>query len=190
MSSDTSSITLILSVIGLMLSFSSLTLHFFKFYNQRASLKISFLNSPTDCIYFDKHKNSNYVTKKQAAVRVRVSNNSEQPITIYQGSLISKKYRDMTSGQYSNPESEYSFTCPDNTTRKIIPISKYHLKLPLTLQPYSFKEGYLFFGTCPDIIEPSIKLKLKLLTTRKNFTVRNIQLKEINYALSQEPTRN
>lgn len=149
-------------------------------------------NRPEEKMY---HK-----SKCLSFVFVSISNYSNLPITIRQFELhvpgypqsfcnsstriCLEKYILIEGGNKSLQIADGVYiSCKPDPTHQID--SKDFILMPLTLEPYGYRQGYLLFPYCPLFEELSHDAKIKVLTTRGNFDY-SLELFPVSVILDEE----
>ncbi|ADQ06473.1 hypothetical protein Calhy_0736 [Caldicellulosiruptor hydrothermalis 108] len=163
----------ILSVIGSVTGVAGLVLHFYRFFQERPRLNFFFSSDDDLAKVFigywlsDKYDAYGYPVEDKTKFTfykwVRITNNSDKPITILEISLHIKgcKPTYLNSSSYC-----LGYVPTGGTSSKSI---SNLLKPIFTIEPYCAIEGYLFFGPYSSTPPENIKATLIVKTSRKTF---------------------
>lgn len=158
-------LSLVLSIIGCITGVASLLINFYKVLIERTKLSVEF--DQNQCLYFDKLESySDYNTKFQSFIYIRLINKSSNPITIYN---IQTHCNDKEIFHHSYNGSTIElvfFKNPNRTTIKPYNMDK-QIKLPLKIDGFSVFQGYIFYDFLPDLHNENQEFNLTIKTSRK-----------------------
>lgn len=166
-----------LSIFGSLTGFAGLTLHFWRFLQERPKINVYFakdeLGKTLIGYVTSKHMNSHGFYSEDTSmftfyIWTRISNQSDKPISFLEFNLHIPNLGLFCLDSSSNCNA--SVMVSQKGSILIAPI----IKPVFTLEPYSAIEGYLFFGPYQAIPSGKTKAKLSIMTTRKIFSTKLI----------------
>ena len=158
-------LSLILSTIGCITGVASLLINFYRVLIERTKLSIEF--DENQCLYFNKLESySDYNTKFQGFIYIRLINKSSNPITIYNIQTYCND-KEIFHHSYNGSTIELVFLKnPNLTTIKPYNMDN-QIKLPLKIDGLSVCQGYIFYDFLPDLHNENQKFNLTIKTSRK-----------------------
>lgn len=114
-------------------------------WQERAMVKISAPHNDSNMFFEASVEQDEYPVSHRIVVFIRMENKSKLPVTMYEFSLTNEDGNTLISNSAIEAKGTYVACEIPGGASLNIELEKQQLRLPFTLSPYGFAEGYAFF---------------------------------------------